>query len=479
MGNTDVGYWLNTTPIDPSGFNRKSITVGTPNNTVPNADGIIPNYWIKHLTFNESTMNPVTSGQFTICYEDPKNTNIYSLIKEGDCFRLWEVFNTNQPIQQQTTAVRFTGFITSIKFSIGTGSNAGTEVTYFFFNFLGQWALQSAVTSLEGQISQGLSNVFANKIPFGQLLALLVKGSLFQYFLSHGGGPDGALLGTGTTYNGTPLPIDIDPNSVQVTEDIWVYAPANMSKLDVLSKALYPYQEIFYTQPSGEITIGYFHSLTRATQPAFMFALGQSPSSAYALSSQGSNNYTNVEIVHSAATVPNRVISTLVNMPFVPPVSGKPNNYIAGVDNPFVRPKELLDSGFFEILQVQTDSISPSMITDPTLMTLLTNNNPQTGYTTTIYEGVPSVAGTYAARRLAQANFQETAMFITQPRQIAESAGDTPLGQMVSVSFPTMLDPYESQLYCHSTITTFSNEGTTFMLQLCKVGSITAYWEQQ
>ena len=471
---SSVSYYMVTYPLDPPGGVRKSVTIGT-----PNSDASKPNFWIKTLTFNNSILNPVNSGQMTVTFDKPQTTDVYGLVKEGDCFQLYENFGGQ--LSSLDTCV-FTGYFGSPKFDISTGTNQGTEVTYYFYNLLGQWELQTAINSFQGQVSQGLTNLNSNLVPLGQVLSTLVKGSLFDFLLQATNGIPGetAVLPT-TSYNGVQLPVRLDAGSLQLTDKVWTYVATNMTKNDALSKVLYPYQEIFYQEPTGGLVLGYFNTLNTNKNPGFNFHLGTAPDNSYNGSPNKtlygpSGNYTKVEIIHAAAMIPNQIITSLVNMPFFPPTSGIPPNYLAVMDNPFRRPSELLRSGYFQVTNVDVDAINESMITDPTLLTLLRTNLPETNYNILNVSGQQTIAGTYSARRLAMENYKDTAVFVTQPRTAAGQAGATPLGMMCNFDFPTMLDADSNQLYCHTTTTTFGSQGTTFMLEFCKPGAITAYW---
>ncbi len=473
---SSVSYYMTTYPLDRPGVNRKSVTIGT-----PNSDQSQPSFWIKTLTFNNSIINPVNSGQMTVTFDKPQITDIYGLVKEGDCFQLYENFGGK--LSSLDTCV-FTGYFGSPKINVATGTNQGTEVTYYFYNLLGQWEKQTAITSFQGQVNQGLTNINSNQIPLGQVLATLVKGSLFDFLLQATNGIPGesAVIPT-TSYNGVPLPVRLDSGSLQLTDTVWTYVATNMTKNDALAKVLYPYQEIYYQEPTGGLVLGYLNTLTANKNPGFNFHLGTAPDNSYNGSNKTvygpSGNFTKIEIVHAAAMIPNQIITTLVNMPFFPPleVDGKPVNYVAAMDNPFTRPADLLASGYFQVTQVDVDAINESMITDPTLLSLIRTNLPETNYKLLNVSGQPTVAATYSARRLAMENFKDTAVFVTQPRTAAGQAGATPLGMMCNFDFPTMLDRDSTQLYCHTTTTTFGSQGTVFVLEFCKPGAITAYWQ--
>lgn len=458
---SQVSYFVNTYPLEPD---RQGVTIG-----FPPADTSLPTFYIQTLTFNESTINPVTSGQMVLTYPGFFATNAYSYLKEGDILKIYEVFGEGQ--QSQSMACRFTGYIASIRFdySLEGGSDSGTKVTIFFYNLLGQWAIQAAASNINQQISQGLTNLNSNQVPLGQVLNQLVQGSLFEKLIQLG-----QFSTNSVSYNGTSLPVKIGNTELSLDSSVWAYIATNMTKQVALEKILYPYQQVFYQEANGIIVIDLLKPLKNAN-PQFDFSYMIPTSNSVNASSL---NFTSMQVVHAAAMVPNKVISTLINLPFVPPTEGVPQNYIASITNPFSRPSQLQKSGFFEILNVQQDTLSSDMITDPTLLAYLTGGIASTGYALEVLSGQPTIAGTYAARRLAQANFQETGVFISQPRIMAKSAGLTPLGTMVSFNAPSFSEPGINSMYCYGTSTSFvQGQGTIFTLQLCKQGCVTSYWQ--
>lgn len=453
----DVSYFINTYPLNPPGQNRQGITIG-----VPSTDSSVPSFYIKKLTFNENIFSPITSGQIVMTFTGFFQTNIYDFIKEGDAFRLFEVFGN-----ESSVAARFTGYIASIRFRYKFGNNAGTEVYINFYNLLGQWAIQSTLTSFNQQIGQGFTNVTSNEIPFGQALANLVQGSLFQLLINQN------VLVPNTSYNNVALPIQLGPNALQLNQNVWAYIATNSTKQETIEKILFPYQNVYYQQPNGIITVDLLRTIPNSI-PEFNFFYQNPSSGSTTFSSQ---NFIDIEVTHAAAMVHNRVISTLINTPFFPPDQGIPENYVASILNPFQRPQDLYNSGFFQLLDVEQDTLSEDMITDPTLLSYMNVGIAATGYPVTLISGQPTIAGTFASRKLAKENFQETGVFITQPRKMAPYAGATPLGTMVNVNLPTFLDATTNQLYCYGTVTNYeSGTGTTFTLQLCKQGCFTSYW---
>lgn len=450
----EVNYFITTFPLDT---NRKGVTIGS-----KSLDSSRPTFHIRKLSFNNSIINEVNSGQVEITYEGFQNTNFYSYIKEGDCLRIFEVFGTTPLDQNQ--AVVFTGYVASIRHDLDDSAGGGLRTTLFFYNFLGQWNNQATLNSLDQQLKQKLTNLNSNKIPLGQVLSELVQGSLFQKFIDLG-----LFSITSQNYQGQKLPVRIGNSALTLDSLVWTYISTSMTKMKTLQKVLFPYQFIFYQEPTGILVLDLLRP-ARLTNSLFTFSDSHPDIS--------SRNFSNVQITKSACMVPNKVISTMVNLPFFPPENGVPENFIASMENPFTRPSQLQESGYFELLQVDDESINDSMITDPTLLAFLAGGVADTGYSLSTLSGKSSIAATYSARRLAQVNLQETGMVIRQPRAKAAYAGNTPLGYLVNVNFPGMLDEGENSLYCHSTITEFDiNSGATFTMQLMKHGAVTAYWD--
>lgn len=429
-------------------------------------------YLLKSCYFSGSILEPVTYAgvEFTRRSYDPKDSAsyLYGPIMDGDIAIITEQESPGDLGRYTTPPVGRTAYVGRIIFHKSTyDSNRGTIGTLVLSNLLGQWDVQAAINNIDQQLNQGLTNLNSNQIPFGQTLAQAVQGSYFQLLLSQG------VLTPYGSYNGVQIPVN---TAIPFDQKIWTYAAVNMSKLEVLQMSLFPYQKVIYQNPDGTVAVANLSAATKA-DPTYAFSQSNNFPSA---GEQG--NAMQVEVVHGSANLPNRLVSCLFNIPFFPPeTNGNPEfqNFIASVDNPIPRAKELLNSGYGMLQYVRTDALSNAMLQDPTILTFLQASQTKTaGYILNTLQGATTIAGTYATRYLAIQNIKATTVTITVPRSGTLNV-DLPIGKMVSMDFPGFLGPDESQLYCYGYTITHETRpvGTKLTLNLCRPYCITSFWD--
>lgn len=448
-------YTAITYPIQPQGnTSRKRIYIGS-------TDGQ-SDLFLKTLTYTLSVRTPVTQGVMVCTAKNPMDQPLYVYVKEGDAITIYE----EDPELAVSKIPAFTGIITSVRFR--RNATAGTEIVIYFANLLWQWAGQAAIDNSD-VTSQGITDEFSNAVPLGKLLSLLVNGSVVQLLTSEG------VLGTESSYNGTDLPI-LCP-TLTLDSLVWVYIAVNMHKLDALTSTLYPYQQLVYQEANGTIVIDVPH-LKQIPHSYFNFS--ENPSSP---------NIKNIEVAHNATMIPNKLVGTLVNFfcypPLNPPPGADPSQYqnaVVEVDNQFPRASELLKSGYFEMNVVDNYAMN-NINTDPTLLSYLAPLN-DSGYFAKTLSGTTTIAGTYAARTLAEANTDHTTCSITVPRKgtLPGSSNSIidfklPLGYLVPVTFPSFLASGETQMYCHTIRIDHSMAGTDLTLEMCLPYSISALWQ--
>lgn len=316
------------------------------------------------------------------------------VIKSGDLIKIYE---NNISI--------FVGYVTNAKFSWSSATGAMLTITYDtnLSHFMCQNTIQtfSQVVNTLSPTPVANTDFSPNQVTFKTLLDFLMTGSIYDYVAR--------FYQFEVVYHNS--------GAIQPDLNVFYYASTQSTKEQVLNSTLFAYQTLCYQDQDGNM----------------VFTLPSSQEVSLWNLKRGDKELVDYDVTDNAAAITNNVVSSLIYLGFFPPTDVDQNkNLIAqSVPDPKYFPEsyQLYNSGYFSQVQLEVDNLSTNVITDATLLNLLTNVQyivPQNGDQRT------GMAGLLSARYLAAALTQSKVVEINVNRNIANT--ELPLSKIIQLN---------------------------------------------
>lgn len=451
-----MNYFIETLPIDGPGFPARQPVVMQTTPQPTNA------YYCKSFAVEQDVFEQNTPSIFQVCpstFGFVSGPNVFEDIKEGDLIKVTEI--TDAAVKRTV----FIGYVLGV--AISYTFEGGYNINLAAGTLLSHWMRQLVINDAADMtyLGQTLIDASSNKVQLSALLGWFIKQSIVGFAVAQNAVPT-------QNYQGVNVPVIVkngDQIPLHFNDTLWAYAAMNMTRYSCITNILYPYQRIIYQQANGEIVIT---PLDPTNQSSFAF------SDNYV--SQSNPQFTPFKQMffnREAAMVPNRSVASMVQFGFTPPTEDADPNVIS-VSTPsstyFSRCAELLATGYFEQSEMDIHAITDAMITDPTLITYISNIK---YYQNSVPDNASqklTIAGLYSSRYLSEQLQQESNLTFLTPRT-SNQQYDLPLGQMISVALKQATDI--NSWFCYRTKLSFDiANGTLLTINCCKPYTHTSIW---
>jgi hypothetical protein len=317
-----------------------------------------------------------------------------NVIKSGDLIKIYE-----------NRISIFVGYVTNAKFSWSSVTGEMMTITYDtnLSHFMRQNTIQtfSQVVNTLSPTPVSNTDFNPNQVTFKTLIDFLMSGSIYEYVAR--------FYQFEVVYKNS--------GAIQPNLNVFYYASTQSTKEQVLNSTLFAYQTLCYQDQDGNM----------------VFTLPSSQEVSLWNLNKGDQELVDYEVTDNAAAITNNVVSSLIYLGFFPPADvDQGKNLIAQSvpdQNFFPESYQLYNSGFFSQVQLEVDNLSTNVVTDPTLLNLLTNVQyivPQNG------DQRQGMAGLLSARYLAAALTQSKVVEINVNRNIANT--ELPLSKIIQLN---------------------------------------------
>mgnify|MGYP007010102642 CR=1 FL=1 len=198
---------------------------------------------------------------------------------------------------------------------------------------------------------------------------------------------------------------------------------------------------------------------------------------------------TDISVKKQGGLIPNLILTSLVPLgiydtEYINSNQQSVKNVLYQATSNQGRSSQVLELGEqFNYLVSENRSIGPGLATDPILLSylqVLTGQNQTIQIQTSTNQ--PSVAGTYASRRLAYELIKDTNIVFTIPRGLflRENAnyGQIPYGRTLKITNNIITENLDTnEFFCYGAKISHDRNGTIMAASLCNTNTITSLWD--